>query len=106
MVPKPIENLDDTTIDNIIAGVAMSVFIDRQGCAYWCGQGVGGLEKVKLSANVKLAHSLTLQQVAMVPTKLSFAERLKTASIGDDHMIIQTRLFTTHCFHALKLVPL
>ena len=33
----------------------------------------------------------------MVPTKLNFPERLKNVSIGDDHMIIQTRLFTP-CF--------
>lgn len=49
VVPKPVENLDDTIVENVVAGVTMSVFIDRQGCAYWCGQGIGGLEKVRTS---------------------------------------------------------
>lgn len=75
VVPQPIKNLDNTIVDNIVAGVATSVFIDKQGHAYWCGQGIGGLE----------------EQTAMVPTKLNFPERLKSVSIGDDHMIIQTR---------------
>lgn len=39
----------------------------------------------------------------MVPTKLNFPERLKSVSIGDDHMIIQTRLFT-HVLSILSLI--
>ena len=46
VVPKPVEKLDDTIVDNVVAGVATSVFISRQGHGYWCGQGIGGLEKV------------------------------------------------------------
>lgn len=46
VVPKPVEKLYHTVVDNVVAGVAMSVFIDREGYAYWCGQGIGGLEKV------------------------------------------------------------
>ena len=46
VVPKLVEKLRDTIVENIVAGVAMSVFIDRQGHAYWCGQGNGGLEQV------------------------------------------------------------
>jgi len=38
------------------------------------------------------------QQTAVVPTKLNFPERLKTVSIGDDHMIIQTRLYTQYLY--------
>ena len=48
VVPKLVEKLDDTVVENIVAGVAMSVFIDRQGHAYWCGQGNGGSEEVQI----------------------------------------------------------
>lgn len=48
VVPKLVEQLDGTIVENIVAGVAMSVFIDRQGHAYWCGQGNGGSEEVKV----------------------------------------------------------
>ena len=46
VVPKLVEKLNDTIVENIVAGVAMSVFIDKQGHGYWCGQGNGGLEQV------------------------------------------------------------
>lgn len=103
VVPKPVEKLDDTIVDNIVAGVAMSVFISRQGHAYWCGQGIGGLGKVSNEYKTftyfhRNLFLFTVQQTAIVPTKLNFPERLKTVSIGDDHMIIQTRLCTLHFY--------
>ena len=51
VVPHPIEKLDNTVVDNIVAGVAMSVFTDKQGHAFWCGQGIRGLEEVQIYSN-------------------------------------------------------
>ena len=61
VVPKLVEKLDDTIVENIVAGVAMSVFIDREGHAYWCGQGNGGLEEVQIFfKQMHTIHLLTL----------------------------------------------
>jgi len=46
VVPRMVERLQNITVDNVVAGVGMSIFITDQGSAYWCGEGVGSLEKV------------------------------------------------------------
>lgn len=74
----------------------MSVFMDKQGHAYWCGQGIGGLEKVMNVSFFQFTYLLYIQQTAILPTKLNFPERLQSVSIGDDHMIIQTRWIILH----------
>lgn len=59
VVPQPVEKLHNTTVDNVVAGVAMSVFIDKQGHAYWSGQGTGGLEEVQMSSKKLFLTYLT-----------------------------------------------
>ena len=46
VVPRMVEKLQNNTVDNVVAGVGMSIFITEQGSAYWCGEGVESLEKV------------------------------------------------------------
>jgi len=55
VVPRLVEKLQNIIVDNVVAGVGMSIFITEKGNAYWCGEGVASLEKVILLLSWRLS---------------------------------------------------